>query len=87
VNCGRSDFEVALEVSLCRWTTIHFRVRVEESKILTLQVRELGHHFVTSRRPTPQKVSGGTARQGGVRPLDRRSWALRLQKDIVVIER
>lgn len=52
MNRGRRDFEVALEVRLCRWPTIHFRVRVDEGKILALQTRELGHLFVMSRRST-----------------------------------
>ena len=46
MNRGRRDFEVALEVRLCRWSTIHFRVRVDEGEILALQARELGHAFV-----------------------------------------
>lgn len=49
VNHRRRDLEVALEVSLCRWTTVHFRVRVDECEILALQVREVGHRHVISR--------------------------------------
>jgi hypothetical protein len=49
MNSGRRDFEVALEVSLCRWTTVHFRVRVEEGEILALQVCEVGHPRSTYR--------------------------------------
>ncbi len=51
VDRGRRDFEVAQEVSLRRWTTAHFRVRVDESEILALQVCEAWHSFVISSRP------------------------------------
>lgn len=59
----RRDFEVTLEVSLRRWTTIRFRVRVEEGEVLALQVRELSHLFVTSDR------------QPLLRPLKALGWA------------
>ena len=52
MNRGRRDLEVALEVSLRRWTTGHFCVRIEKSEILTLQVREGRHPYLTPRRPT-----------------------------------
>jgi len=52
VNRGRRDFEIALEVGLSRWPTVDFRVRIEESEILTLQVREVWHPYLILRQPT-----------------------------------
>jgi len=60
MNRGRRNVEVALEVRLCRWPTIHFRVRVDEGEILALQTRELRHPFMMSRRPTASPMSGSS---------------------------
>jgi hypothetical protein len=67
MNRGRRDFEVALEVNLCGWSTIHFRVRIDEGEILALQARELGHAFVDVKTanleinlsPFPRQIAYG----------------------------
>ena len=71
MNRGRRDFEVALEVRLCRRPTIHFRVRIDEGEILALQARELGHPFMMSRRQQILGISGGVSH-----PLDARVGCL-----------
>jgi len=74
VDRGWSDFKVALEVGLRRWTTVDFRVGIEESQILTLQVREVRHPYLLLRQPTRIRLSGRRPLPAaGGEPVARRS--------------